>query len=281
MNPHDHQSLYTNNTIDTGVRPYTCGLCNDTFSRSDILKRHFQKCSARRGNPGGESHLFHSRASKKREVVRLDSTTPTITDRAPLDTIPFTPTSQENFDITALQIDAQSRRHYPENSDQVSRASSVKRAKASTGTASNRTSLGIVNTSGYESASYAYSTGHVTPDSITSSGAATPYQYSHESRSNQLSPNGTFNSPVNGTSLTFPSVSSAPPTSNHIPGSLPHIRGGADFDWGQFSSNDDYGNGTYHSGTNTPHRIKSEHDFTSFQMPEFHTYIRTHGSDTN
>src|SRR5436190_2139158 len=37
-----------------------CSLCRDTFSRSDILKRHFQKCSIRRGNPTGLSHLTHA-----------------------------------------------------------------------------------------------------------------------------------------------------------------------------------------------------------------------------
>ncbi|KAI1839301.1 hypothetical protein JX266_014488, partial [Neoarthrinium moseri] len=40
----------------TGDRPYTCVLCRVTVSRSDILKRHFQKCSIRRGNPTGASH---------------------------------------------------------------------------------------------------------------------------------------------------------------------------------------------------------------------------------
>ncbi|OAA54818.1 Transcription factor [Niveomyces insectorum RCEF 264] len=46
----------------TGDRPYMCVLCRDTFSRSDILKRHFQKCSIRRGNPTGVSHLSHPHA---------------------------------------------------------------------------------------------------------------------------------------------------------------------------------------------------------------------------
>ncbi|CCX16304.1 fungal-specific transcription factor domain-containing protein [Pyronema domesticum] len=49
----------------TGDRPYTCGLCNDNFSRSDILKRHFQKCSARRGNPLGVTHLTLTHAQQK------------------------------------------------------------------------------------------------------------------------------------------------------------------------------------------------------------------------
>ncbi|KAI9714660.1 MAG: hypothetical protein M1812_006325 [Candelaria pacifica] len=50
----------------TGDRPYMCILCRDTFSRSDILKRHFQKCSLRRGNPTGASHLSHSQAHLKK-----------------------------------------------------------------------------------------------------------------------------------------------------------------------------------------------------------------------
>ncbi|KAI9774675.1 MAG: hypothetical protein M1840_002924 [Geoglossum simile] len=50
----------------TGDRPYMCVLCKDTFSRSDILKRHFQKCSLRRGNPTGATHLSHSHAYHKK-----------------------------------------------------------------------------------------------------------------------------------------------------------------------------------------------------------------------
>ncbi|KAI6708735.1 hypothetical protein PZA11_007502 [Diplocarpon coronariae] len=50
----------------TGDRPYMCVLCRDTFSRSDILKRHFQKCSIRRGNPTGASHLSHAQAHLKK-----------------------------------------------------------------------------------------------------------------------------------------------------------------------------------------------------------------------
>jgi hypothetical protein len=43
-----------------------CVLCRDTFSRSDILKRHFQKCSVRRGNPAGLSHLSSPAAHLKK-----------------------------------------------------------------------------------------------------------------------------------------------------------------------------------------------------------------------
>ncbi|KAI1840260.1 hypothetical protein JX266_013541 [Neoarthrinium moseri] len=50
----------------TGDRPYMCVLCRDTFSRSDILKQHFQRCSIRRGNPTGASHLSHPPAHHKK-----------------------------------------------------------------------------------------------------------------------------------------------------------------------------------------------------------------------
>ena len=46
-----------------------CVLCRDTFSRSDILKRHFQKCSIRRGNPTGASHLSHPQAHVKKHAA--------------------------------------------------------------------------------------------------------------------------------------------------------------------------------------------------------------------
>ena len=48
--------------VDTGERPYQCYLCSETFCRSDILKRHFQKCSVRRGNPSNVTHLTHAQA---------------------------------------------------------------------------------------------------------------------------------------------------------------------------------------------------------------------------
>ena len=52
---------------DTGDRPYSCILCGETFSRSDILKRHFQKCSIRRGNPTGATHLSNSQSHLRKQ----------------------------------------------------------------------------------------------------------------------------------------------------------------------------------------------------------------------
>lgn len=60
--------IFINPIADTGERPYQCHLCKDTFSRSDILKRHFQKCSLRRGNPTGAHHLTHAQNHLKNRV---------------------------------------------------------------------------------------------------------------------------------------------------------------------------------------------------------------------
>lgn len=57
---------------DTGERPYQCCLCRETFCRSDILKRHFNKCSIRRGNPTGATHLTHAQ-----DHIRSGQRTPT------------------------------------------------------------------------------------------------------------------------------------------------------------------------------------------------------------
>ena len=54
-----------------------CVLCNDTFSRSDILKRHFQKCSVRRGNPTGASHLSNPAAHLKKSQAAAAKSTAT------------------------------------------------------------------------------------------------------------------------------------------------------------------------------------------------------------
>ncbi len=65
-----------NKSSDTGDRPYMCVLCNDTFSRSDILKRHFQKCSVRRGNPTGASHLSNPAAHIKKNQQKQATGSP-------------------------------------------------------------------------------------------------------------------------------------------------------------------------------------------------------------
>ena len=262
--------------VDSGIRPYACGLCHDTFSRSDILKRHFNKCSFRRGNPTGQSHLAHSRASKKakerqeplsgrRDMLAARRATPTAAGHDQMSNYP-TPTMEApaSIEFSNLSLDQS---NYGGASNQVSRANSVSR---STGGHSNRASLGMISASGYESAGYAHSTGHVTPDSVTTSGAATPYTYPHESRTSQFSENGALCPPSSGD----------PTSSNYNHAPFPHIVGqdhgrGYHMSWPQYpqyNTQDEYTIGQSHSGTNTPLEgdNKPDDDFPNLPMDTFY-----------
>ena len=262
------------------MRPYTCGLCKDTFSRSDILKRHFQKCSVRRGNPSGENHLSHSRANKKsrqEDAARLESNTPTDVNQRQQQLEAFSPSSLDtSFDINALSL---AQPQYVERANLVSRPKSIngiRKRTRSTGSRSNRASLGLVNTQqGYDPANYGYVSGHVTPDSSTTSGAATPYTFQFESRSNQISPTAPYHA-VNGRDMTFNGVSRAPTSSNFNNGALPHIaqgRGGHELDWPSFpdfNSHDNYGNVHYNSPVTTPiHPVKSEGELSGLPLGDY------------
>ena len=261
--------------IDTGVRPYACGLCNDTFSRSDILKRHFQKCSSRRGNPTGQSHLSLSRANKKakeqQDAGLTGNGTPTVADHAHMANYPPT-TMDASFDINTLTLN---QHNYGGPSNQVSRSNSVTQPKRGTESQSNRASLGMMTTSSYESGNYATSTGHVTPDSITTSGAATPYTFHHELRPTQLPESGSFPQSSHA-DLSFP-ASSRPPTSSHY-ATTPHIvtqEYGREYssDWQNYpphNTHDEYGNEQHHSGTHTPlERDKPATDYTGVTLPNY------------
>lgn len=223
----------------------------------------------RRGNPTGENHLSHSRANKKlkadQEEILAAVNSPIAVDQHQMAT--YARTSFDGaLDLRSLDL---SQHNYAEGQasiyNRLSQSGSIKKVKKSSN-GSNRGSMVGVNTSAYDPANYQYSTGHVTPDSITTSGAATPYTYPHEARSNQISPDGSFNNTTNGLPLGVGAISRAP--QHYANGSLPHIvpNGRAnDFDWSsyQLPSHDDYGNVQYHSGTNTPHRqIKPDLDFS-------------------
>ena len=237
------------------------------------------KCSVRRGNPSGESHLSHSRANKKsrqEDAARMENNTPPSVKHVQLLEV-VSPTSlATSFDMNALSL---GQPQYGESANQVSRPNSIKKAKRSTGSHSNRASLGLVNTPGYDPASYGYVSDHVTPESSTTSGAATPYNFQYESRSNQISPTGAFHG-MNGRDMAFGGVSRAPTSSSYNNGALPHIaqgRGGNELDWHSFPNfnHDEYGNSQYPSGANTPiHPIKSEGNLTSLSLGEY-SYLQS------
>ena len=225
--------------------------------------------------------MSHSRANKKsrqEDATRLEGNTPTEVNQ-PQQMEAFTPTSLDgNFDFNNLNLGQSS---YVDSTNQISRSDSIKKSKRDSGSHSNRASLGLVSTpAGYDPTSCVYVSGHVTPESATTSGAATPYTYQYDSRSNQISPNGAYNA-MNGRDMGFGGMSRAPTSTNYVTGVLPHIagqRGGHEMDWhfpSNFNSNDDYGNTQYHSGTNTPiHPIKSEGDLASLPMGEY-TYLHS------
>ena len=222
----------------------------------------------RRGNPTGESHLSHSRANKRvkadDEEASSTENTATPTEQSQPSSA-FTATGFEGaLDLRNLDL---SHANFQDGGQQqplnhISRSSSVRKQKTSR-SSSNRGSMGAIPTSAYEATNYAYSTGHITPDSITTSGAATPYTYPHEARSNQISPENQV-----ALGLGLPPGPGGRPSqvSHYSTGSLPHIMGqpsgrGQDLDWlsnHNFHSQDEFGHPQYHSGTVTPHHQKEE-----------------------
>ncbi|KAL9636225.1 MAG: hypothetical protein Q9164_002951 [Protoblastenia rupestris] len=268
-------SQSTNTSIDTGVRPYECALCHDTFSRSDILKRHFQKCSVRRGNPTGENHLAYSRANKKAKQSEEESIAAGLNSMT-TEQVSSLPTYTASLDspmgLAGMGIDQQ---NYAEKQEplanQVTRSNGIRKVSGM-GTTSNRDSTSSLGTSVFDPTSSAFSTGHVTPDSVTTSGAATPYTYPHEARSSLNSPADASFSHSMGVGLGGSRLSTSSVYAN---GNLPHIAGQPrpDFDWSSafqsYTSNDEFGNGPYHSGTSTPHHnYKHDPDLTNaFDWP--------------
>lgn len=236
------------------------------------MKRHFQKCSNRRGNPTGENHLAHSRATNKkikeqRENDLVNSGTSIDQDNS---LIPdYTSTSSDtSTEMGNLSLNQQG---FDDRSNQVSRANSVTRSGMSTGSHSNRASLGMINTSSYEPPGYAHSAGHDTPDSITTSGAVTPYTFHHDPRNIQLPGSEQF--PTRSSDLSLIGSSRPSTSSNYDYPTLPRIAGqgssrGYNTDWSPYPyhSHDDYGSGPHHSGTSTPlDHDKHSHDFSNYQ----------------
>lgn len=262
------ESNNANIMVDTGIRPYSCGLCNDTFSRSDILKRHFLKCSVRRGNPNGEHHLSHSRATKKSKLEAAAKA------RALEDSYALSSNQSEGntenelspsgaFDLSGLRIGAS--RYSDESLPISSRASRSNSVKGAGGSQVNYRSS---SASSYDPIGYVYSGGRITPDSITTSGIMTPFHYLQENRPGQFTATDIpFIESIHVPGL---EVSSRIPTvSGYASGSLPQILEsgngrGTDIDWPPHfhsDTNENYGNPQFDSNISSVHQlIKSEVD---------------------
>ena len=272
------------NGLDTGTRPYSCGLCKDTFSRSDILKRHFAKCSIRRGNPTGANHLTHSRATRRLKLEQdqdgsyHSSTQSTLVEPSThslglaamnglgsISSLSSTDLAQSSFSESQRPL-----------STQLSRANSFKGLGKGV-TSTSRGNYTAPNSAGLESAGFSYSGGQATPDSLTTSGAATPFNYSNDPRSNQLSPHSSIHQSLSGLSLDLNSITRSLSGPSYANGVLPHIveashdRTG-DMDWSlpHLEGSEDYTNGQYQTSSNDHHQpIKADPGYSSsaFNMP--------------
>ena len=277
------------------MRPYSCGLCEDTFSRSDILKRHFQKCSVRRGNPTGASHLTHSKNSKKGKPNSIEqlsiplttaptSTNATASSQAPQQishTASSTPTLQSPFELQGLSTlglgtgTAAYQEELQNFSNRASRANSIKRSSNGM-TINSRTTSGPSSIAGPDS-TFSYSTGQVTPESLTTSGAATPYSIQHEARM-PFSPDGTYHT-ANGSGLDMTSISRPHSGPAYTASNHPHIMGSAngsrhELDLSMFSANahDDFNQQYPVHHDDTHHHIKPDPEFSNVQYPMTGSY---------
>lgn len=261
------ESNNANIMVDTGVRPYSCGLCYDTFSRSDILKRHFLKCSARRGNPTGEHHLSHSRATKKSRLeaaakARALEDSYALSSNQPEENTQNDLSPSGAIDLSALRIGAS--RYSDESQPISSHASRSNSVKAGRSQVNYRAS----SASSYDPIGYVYSGGRITPDSVPTSGAVTPFHYLQENRPGHFS--GTDMPFVESIHVPGLEVSNRTPTnSGYATGSLPQILEsgngrGTDIDWPPLfhsGTNENYGNPPFDSNISSVHQpIKSEAD---------------------
>ena len=235
----------------------------------------------RRGNPTGENHLSHSRATKKSRLESAaEAPAPDRTHNLPsrqsssqsAATTDFaTNTLNGSFDLSTLGLGPSG---YADEiqalSNRASRSSSVKRP-SNGGLVGSRGTYGV-SSSSYDATTFAYSGGQITPDSITTSGAATPFAYPQEARPNQFASDTSFTQGATGLAIDLNGSSSAPTGSSYVNGSLPqiletlHSRGNdSDVDWSSlFPSNthDDYGNPQFHPAFDSAHQnIKSESEF--------------------
>ena len=161
-------------------------------------------------------------------------------------------------------------------SNQVSRTNSVKDMSKST-PANGHGNYTAPSSAGLENYGFPYPGEQATPDSLTTSGVATPYNHQSDPRSNQLSPSTNINQSMHGLDLSSISRSLSGPL--HPTGTLPHIVEHSrdrsnDMDWPLSHANehDDYSNGSIASTEGLQHNIKSELNHSNGSFPLIDSY---------
>lgn len=170
-------------------------------------------------------------------------------------------------------------------SNRESRASSVKRPSTSCG-GPHLGNFSASSSSSYDATGFNYS-GQITPDSITTSGAATPYQYSHELRPSQFPSDASYMPGAPLPEAQLMKGNKAALVSSGVGASLPHIIGlshgrGNDLDWSAYftaSGQDEYPPQQLQPmNENALRPIKSEHNFphVTLSLPhEYSSYLPT------
>lgn len=229
----------------------------------------------RRGNPTGEHHLSHSRATKKSRLEAVAKAR-AFEDSNALSSNHSEGTTENElspsgaFDLSTLRIGAS--RYQDESQPISSRASRSNSLKGPSGCQANYRES---SASGYDPIGYVYSGGRITPDSITTSGAVTPFHYSQENRPGQFT--NTDMPFIESIHVPGLEVNSRPPTiSGYASGSLPQILEpgngrGTDIDWPPLFHSDgheSYGNAQFGSNLSSAHQlIKSEADLGELHRP--------------
>lgn len=137
---------------------------------------------------------------------------------------------QEPFDFNALQISTPAYSEGQQPLPNQESCSNYVRRPSTSGVGGQPSNLYVSAPSSYDPTGLYYS-GQITPDSITTSGAATPYQYPHELRANQFSSDTSYAPGIPVLAAhSMPSGFGAP---------VPHIVGsshdpGNDLDWSTF-----------------------------------------------
>ena len=244
-----------------------CFLCRDTFSRSDILKRHFQKCSLRRGNPTGATHLSHSHAHMKKSPHGKKGSISDANEQSQLLQQPMTSSNLDasfgDESVMGLGISG-----FAEGQHSIPTPGSLSDSMERPGTDRNvqdPRSLTGPGQSTFNRASFTYPQPHVLSDSLRMSTSSTPLDVAHERQLKQfprtIKPdqiNSKPNSQLNGAS----SASFA-----YGLGSLPQMNGsahiqGSSFAWPgafQLSARDGYTNPLLPSAiTSSPPQVKTE-----------------------
>ncbi|MCJ1312937.1 hypothetical protein MMC25_006613 [Agyrium rufum] len=270
----------------TGDRPYMCILCGDKFSRSDILKRHFQKCELRRGNPTGATHLSHASAHVKKNASKRSSGADLLADSASLPPAQSTLSSNDGpREMSKSTIHASDQRLESQESMSTpgSRRNSLKRSSLHLGPVKDRRSLTGAYPAAFGRSNLATPGDNFSPTSYSNSTASTPL----ESHGNRLS--GHFGTGLTSNGEVESDITLAPfhAHDSHDADVYSHKGSNGSSDWAPYgtilpSFSENYGGGVGNDLSTYKISQNDHHPFTSLpgqHDADFHGLFDGNGSE--